>query len=196
MLACPHTMSPHERRWWCLHPLRRDSAVSPCFHGAWLSSTGISHHDLLPHTPWILLSTVNSCPRPGIAPWFLNSSSQPLRRPGELHPCSGYVWLQQGLSDSHSFRRPQVSCFTLGLKCFSSDSDSCPAVVIRPLLQFPHLLRAGPVLLTLLFFPLVPSSYEFCVGLYSLFHWSGPPAHLSCCSACTSVSEAVFLMYP
>ena len=135
-------------------------------------------------------------PRPGIAPWFLNSSSQLLCRPGELHPCSGYAWLQQRLSDPHSFRQPQVRCFTLGLKCFSSDSDNRPTLVIGLLLQFPQLLRAGPVLLTLLFFPLVPSSYEFCVGLYSLFHWSGPPAHLSCCSACTSVSEAVFLMYP
>ena len=57
------------------------------------------------------------------------------------------------------FRLPQISCFTLSLKCFSSDSDSCSAVGIRPLLQFPHPQRAGPVLLTLLFFPLVPSSY-------------------------------------
>ena len=30
---------------------------------------------------------------------------------------------------------------------------------IRPLLQFPNLLKAGPLLLTLLFFPLIPSSY-------------------------------------
>ena len=34
------------------------------------------------------------------------------------------------------FRLPQVSCFTLSLKCFSFDSDNCPAVVIGPLLQF------------------------------------------------------------
>ena len=51
------------------------------------------------------------------------------------------------------FRLPQISCFTLSLKCFSSDSDSCPDVGIRPLLLFSHLLRAGPVLLTPLFFP-------------------------------------------
>ena len=43
---------------------------------------------------------------------------------------------------------------------FSSDSDNCPAVGIEPLLQFPHPLSAGLVLLTLLFFPLVPSSYR------------------------------------
>ena len=60
------------------------------------------------------------------------------------------------------FRLPQFSCFTLSLKCLSSDSNSCPHVGIGPLLQFPHPLRAGPVLLTLLIPPLphrVPSSY-------------------------------------
>ena len=53
----------------------------------------------------------------------------------------------------------QISCFTYCLKCFSSDSDSSPDVGIGPLLQFSHPPRAGPVLVTLLFFPLVPSSY-------------------------------------
>ena len=72
------------------------------------------------------------------------------------------------------FRLPQISCFTLSLKCFSSDSDNCPSVGISSLLQFPHPLREGPVLLTLLFFPLVLSFYG--VELSSiLFLWSGPP---------------------
>ena len=62
------------------------------------------------------------------------------------------------------FRLPQISCFTLSLKCFSSDSDYCPDVGIRLLLQFPHPQRAGPVLLTLLFSPLVPSSYQVLRG--------------------------------
>ena len=63
---------------------------------------------------------------------------------------------------------PQISCFTLSLKCFSFDSDSCPTVGIGPLLQFPHLLRAGPVRLTFLFFPLVSSSYWVVHGsIYS-----------------------------
>ena len=65
------------------------------------------------------------------------------------------------------FRLPQISCFTLSLKCFSSDLDNCPNVGIRPLLQFPHPLRAGPVLLTL-FVPLVLSSYLVLHGsIYS-----------------------------
>ena len=98
------------------------------------------------------------------------------------------------------FRLPQISCFTLSLKCFSSDSDKCPAVGIRPLLQFLHQQRGGPVLLTLLLFPLVPSSYQ---GLHGSIY-SFPLVRYSCqlsaeicrCSACTSVSEGVFLMYP
>ena len=67
------------------------------------------------------------------------------------------------------FMLPQISCFTLSLKWFSSDSDNCPAVGIRPLLQFPHPLRTGPVLLTLLFFLLVPSSYQVLHGFYIFF---------------------------
>ena len=52
------------------------------------------------------------------------------------------------------FRLPQISCFTLILKCFSSDSDNCPDVGIwTPALKCPHLLRAGLVLLSLLFSP-------------------------------------------
>ena len=94
------------------------------------------------------------------------------------------------------FRLPQISCFTLSLKYFSSDSDSCPNVGIGPLLQFPHPLRAGPVLLTHLFFPVVPSSYWVLHGFIYFSHWSSTPATLSWCSACTFVSECVFLMYP
>ena len=112
---------------------------------AWLSSTGISHQDLLLHILSICLSAVNRSPHPGIAPQPLNSRSQPL--------CSKDCLILI------PFRLPQISCFPLSLKCFSSDSDNCPDVGIRPLLQFPHLPRAGPVPVTLLFFPLVPSSY-------------------------------------
>ena len=43
---------------------------------AWLSSTGISHHELFLNIPSIQLSTVNSSPHPGISPQSLNSSSQ------------------------------------------------------------------------------------------------------------------------
>ena len=140
-------------------PPTLDSALLPCFHGAWLSSTGISHHNLLPHIPLIHLSAVNSSPHPGIAPQSLNSSSQPLCLPGTCTP----VWGMHGCSKDYlisiPFRLPQISCFTLSLKGFSSNSDKCPTVGIGPLLQFPDPPRAGLVLVTLLFFLLVPSSY-------------------------------------
>ena len=136
---------------------------------AWLSSTSTSHHNLLPHIPLICLSTVNSRPHPGIAPQSLNSSSQLLRLPGGMAVARTVILIP--------FRPPQISCFTLSLKCFSSDSDNCPDVGIRPLLQFPHPPRAGPALLTLLFFSLVPSSYQVLHVLYVPFHWSGTPVH-------------------
>ena len=93
------------------------------------------------------------------------------------------------------FRLPQISCFTLSLKCFSSDSDNCPHVGIGSLLQFPNPPRAGPVILTLVFFSLVPSSYQVLRGS-TIFFSTGQVllSALSWCPACTSVSEGVFLM--
>ena len=71
------------------------------------------------------------------------------------------VWLSFHLG----YHRSAVS---LSLKCFSSDSNSFPSVGIGPLLQFPHPPRAGPVLQTLLFFPLLPSFYRLlCRSIYS-----------------------------
>ena len=68
-------------------------------------------------------------------------------------------------------------------------------VGIRPLLQFPHLLRVGPVLTLLLF----PSSFILpSFARFYMFFSSGQVllSALSWCSACTSMSEDVFLMYP
>ena len=67
------------------------------------------------------------------------------------------------------FTLPPISCFTLSLKCFSSDADICPDVGIRLLLQFRPPPRAGPALLTLLFFPLVPLSYWVLCGIIYSF---------------------------
>ena len=94
------------------------------------------------------------------------------------------------------FRLPQISCSTLSLNCFSSDSDNCPDVGIGPLLQFSHLLRAGPILLKFLFFPLVLFILPSFAWVYIFF--SADQVLLSTfswCSAFTSVSEGVFLMY-
>ena len=89
------------RLWWWLHPLCMTQQYHLASMAAQLSSTGISHHNLLPHISSICLSTVNSSPRPWVAPQSL-SSSFPLCLPEDLSPCPEYVWLRQGLSDSHS----------------------------------------------------------------------------------------------
>ena len=140
-------------------PSTCDSAVSPCFHGCLAFLIGISYHSLLPHIPSIFLSAVNSGPHPGdcsVIPKLLLPVAASSRGPASM---SGVCMATSRTVILISFRLPQISCFTLSLKCFSSNSANCPNVGIGPLLQFPHLPRAGPVLLTLLFFPLVPFSY-------------------------------------
>ena len=128
--------------------LTHDSAVSPASMAAWLSSTGNALHSLLPQVPLVPLSAANSSPCPKIASQSLCSSSQ-----GTCVPVRGMYGSGKDCLILIPFRLPQVSCFTLSLKYFSSDSDNCPDVGIGPWLQFPHPLRAGPDLLTLLFFP-------------------------------------------
>ena len=86
-----------------------------------------------------------------------------------------------------------MSCFTLSLKSFSSDSDSCSAVGMGPSLQFPRPPRAGPVLLTLLFFPLVPSSYRVLRASVCSFPLVRSPCSLSagvlCALLCLRVNS-------
>ena len=115
------------------------------------------------------------------SPWSVSPQSTAALSLGSLHTpqtpapsCCAFqgthipVWGMYGCSKDSlifiPFRLPQISCFTLSLKCFSSDSDKYPNVGIRPLLQFPHPPKEGPVLLTPLFFPLVPSSYRVLRG--------------------------------
>ena len=142
----------------------------------WLPSTGVSHHSLLPHIPLIRLSTVNSSPRPGTAPQSLNSSSQPLCLLGDQCP----VWGMQGCSKVCliliPFRLPQISCFILSLKCFSSDSDSCPQCgdQIPALVSPPAEGRSSPIN-TPVFNPQFLRPTEFCMVLYILFLWSSTP---------------------
>ena len=95
------------------------------------------------------------------------------------------------------FRLPQISCFTLSLKCFCSDSDNCPVMEIGRLASVPPPTegRSSPTNTPVS----LPSSCVLLsfVWFYTFFS-SGQalrPA-LSWCSAYTSVSEGVFLMYP
>ena len=67
---------------------------------AWLSSTGISGHSLLHHIPLSLLRQQQP------SPWDFSTIPKlqlpAAELPGELCPCPGNVWMQQGLPDSHS----------------------------------------------------------------------------------------------
>ena len=73
-----------ESLWWWLYPLCVTQQYCLTSVAARLSSTGISHHNLLPHILSICLSTVNNSRCPGIAPRSLNSSSS---LSGDLCPC-------------------------------------------------------------------------------------------------------------
>ena len=74
-----------------------------------LSSTGVSHHSLSPHTTLICLSAVNSSPYPGIAPQSLNSSSQSLHLPGDWCPFWGMYGCSKDCMILIPFRLPQIA---------------------------------------------------------------------------------------
>ena len=128
------------------------------------------------HLPLICLSTVNSSPHPGNASQSLRSSSQLLSLLGDCVPVRGIYGCSKDCLILIPFRLPQISCFPLSLKCFSSDSDNCPNVGITPLLQFPPTAKGMSSLSNTPVSP--PSSFillSFCVVLYILFCWSGTP---------------------
>ena len=141
-------------------PPMGDSAVLACFHGC----LALLHRHFPPRSPpsHPLYPSLHSWQQP--LPWGCSTIPK-LQLPATVPPKWGTcvpVWGMYACSKDQliliPFRLPQINCFPLSLKCFSSDSDNCPDVGIRPLLQFPHPLKAGPDLVTLLFFPLVPSS--------------------------------------
>ena len=118
---------------------------------AWLSSTGISHHNLLPHIPSICLSAIILSLHLGKAPQSLNSSTQPLHHLG-MYGCGKDCLILI------PFRLPQISCFSL--KCFSDCRDRTPSSV-PPSAEGRSSPTNTPV------FPLVPSSYRvLCDSIY------------------------------
>ena len=135
-----------------------DSAVSPCFHGC----LAFLHRHFPPRSPPSHPLHLSLCSQQQPSPWDCSTVPK-LQLPAAV-PSRGPASLSR-VYDCHKdclililFMLQQIICFTLSLKCFSSDSGNFSDMGIRPLLQFPHQLRAGPVLLRLLFSPLVPSS--------------------------------------
>ena len=163
MLACG------EREAMLMAPLpMRNSAVSPCFHRC-LAFLHL-HFPLRAPDSHPLGPSLHSQQQP--SPWdcfTLPSSSQTLCLPGTCVPLRGMYDCGKDCLILIPFRLPQISCFTLSLKCFSSDSDNFPDVGIGPLLQFPDPPRASPFLLTLLLSPLVPLSYRVLHGFVYYF---------------------------
>ena len=158
-------------------PPADDSAVLPCFHGC----LTFLHRHFPPQSPPSHHLDPSLCSQQQPSPWDCSTIPKP-QLPATVPP-RGPVSLS-GVMYGYGkdclilipFRLLQISCFALRLKCFSSDSDNCPTVGIRPLLQSPHPLRAGPVLLTVLVFPLVPASYRVLCGCI----YSFPQVRYSC----------------
>ena len=155
-----------ERPGWWIHPLHVTQQYLLASMAARLSSTGIFHHSLLPHIPLIIPPQSTAALTLGL----LHNPQTPASSFCTFQGTCILVWDMYGCSKDCliliPFRLPQMSCFTLNLKCFSSDSVA-PMGGIGPLLRFPHLLSSGPILLTLLFFPIVPSSYQVLHGSVS-----------------------------
>ena len=72
------------------------------------------------------------------------------------------------------FRLPQISCFTLRLKCFSSDSDNCPSVGTDCSVPPPAKTKYSPTDTPV--FPIVPLSFRVLHG--SIYYF--PLARYSC----------------
>ena len=91
-----------EGLWRWLHPLHMTQCYGLASMASQLSSTGISYHNLLLHISSVCLSAISSSPLPwdcSTIPKLQLPAAAPSRGPASL---SGYVWLWQGLPDSHS----------------------------------------------------------------------------------------------
>ena len=160
-------------------PPAHDSAVSPCFHGFLAFLNSISRHNLLPQ--FISPLSVSPQSMAALPLGLLHNPYTPAPScytfQGTCIPVQGRYGCSKDCLILIPFRLSQINCFTLSLKCFSSDPDNCPSVGTGPLLQFPYLPRASPGQLTRLFLPLVPLSYRVLTVLYILFWRSDTPLH-------------------
>ena len=158
-------------------PPMHDSAVSPCFHGC----LAFLHRHFPPQSPpsHPLNPSLHSQQQP--SPWDCSTIPKlqlpavvPFRGPASY---LGSVGVSKVCLILIPFRLPLISCFTPSLKCFFSDSDSCPDVGIGPLLQLPRPLRSSPTNTPVS--PLVPSSYRVLRGSVYSFPLVGSSCLLS-----------------
>ena len=178
-----------ERLWWLFHPLCLTQQYHLASIASQLSSTGISHHSLLPHIPSVHLSAANYSPHPGIAPQSLNFPFQDTRIPAQCMYGCGKDW------------------FSFHLGCHRS-AISLSALNISPLTHtIARLWGSDPFFSSPTHGGQVQSYWQSCsppnsfvlpsFAWFYIFFSTGQVllSALSWCSACTSVFESVFLMY-
>ena len=116
-------------------PSMCDPAVSPCFHGC----PAFFHRYFPSQSPPSHPLNLSLCSQQ--QPSLRDCSTTPKLKRGLCIPLWGMYGYGKDSLILIPFRLPQISCFTLSLKCFSSDSDNCPDAGIGLLLQFPHPLK-------------------------------------------------------
>ena len=167
-------------------PSTRDSVVMSCFQGC----LAFLHRHLPPQFPpsYPLDTFLHSQQQP--LPWDCSTiptlqllAAAPSRGPASLSGVCMAVARTVWFSFHLGCHRSAVSLSALNVS---------PLTQTIALPQFPHLPRAGPALLIFWVSPLVPF-----VWFYTFFSTGQVLlSSLSWCSACTSVSKGVFLMYP
>ena len=176
---------------WCWHVARgyrdgstptHDSAVLPCFHGCPAFFQRHSAPQSPPSHP--LQPSPHSQQQASL--WKCSPIPK-LQLPDTM--CSRGLASLSGLCRAAArivfviltpFKLSQISCCTLySPTLFPFVLNNCCAVGVWALLQFPHPLGSGPVLLTLLFFPssILPSSV--CIRIF-LSSGQGLLPNLSC----------------
>ena len=119
-------------------PSMCDSAVSPCFHGC----LAFLHRHFPPQSPPshplnLSLHSQTAALALGLLHNPLIPAPSRCAFQGTCVPVRGGYGCGKDCMILIPFRLPQISCFTLSLKCFSSDSDNFPNVGIILLLQSP-----------------------------------------------------------
>ena len=161
---------------------------------AWISFTGVSHHNLLPQVPSVCLSAVNSSPRPGLTPQTpAPSRAVPSRGPSSVSrvcmAAARTVWFSFHLSchrSAVSLSALNVSppTQTTTLMCDRTPASVPPLTEGRSSSNTPVFPLSSFILPSFAWFYIFFSTGQV---LLSTLNW---------CSACTSVSEGVFLMHP
>ena len=165
-------------------PLMHDSAVSPCFHDC----LAFLQRHFPPQSSSSHLLYLSLCSQQQPSPWDHSTipklqlpATVPSREPMSL---SGvYMAMARTIWFSFHLGCPRSAVSLSALIVFPLTQTIAPMWGSDP--PFSSATSVGPVLTTLLFSHLVPSSYRVLHGSIYSFWWSGTPAH----------SQLVFCMH-